>query len=100
MMYLAGSTGVLALNPARLLRGLTSSGLWLPKKGAMAGILPRCTAREFVQSSKTWVPKVYRLITAKKVNIRLWGSIPAARKPCYIRCISLRVLALSQDVPL
>ena len=66
MRYLAGSTGVLAHNRARLLRGLTSSGLWAANVCTMAGILPQCTAREAVQRSKTWVPTLYSLITPAK----------------------------------
>ena len=69
VIYLAGSTGVLAHNPARLLRGLTSSGLWAASVCTMAGILPQCTAREAVQSSKPWVPALYSTDhSCKKAN--------------------------------
>lgn len=62
-VYLAGSTGVLALSPARLTRGLTSSGLWVAEQWIMAGILPQCTAQDGLQSPKTLVSKEFSLIT-------------------------------------
>ena len=56
--HLAGSRGVLALRTARLLGGLTSSGLCAAKQGAMAGILPKCTAQCLCSAPKPWSPRM------------------------------------------